>query len=244
MTLAIRQVSKSFGQHRVLDAFNLQLQTGDLLCLLGRNGAGKTTLLRILAGLLKPDSGSIWLDNRQIDYSEPHARHELGLVMHQPFLYEHLTGIENLRFYARLYKVADGDADLETILTQVGMQRFGQKPVRAYSRGMKQRLTIARALLHSPRILLLDEPYTGLDLQGSQMFNRLMLEQKQCGRIILMTTHDLSHALPITSSFAFLARGQIAEQLPSQDLSLDQLETWLAEKLARPTPGKQEVAIS
>lgn len=244
MTLAIRQVSKSFGQHRVLDAFNLQLQTGDLLCLLGRNGAGKTTLLRILAGLLKPDSGSIWLDNRQIDYSEPHARHELGLVMHQPFLYEHLTGIENLRFYARLYKVADGDADLETILTQVGMQRFGQKPVRAYSRGMKQRLTIARALLHSPRILLLDEPYTGLDLQGSQMFNKLLLEQKQRGRIILMTTHDLSHALPITSSFAFLARGQIAEQLPSQDLSLDQLETWLAEKLARPTPEKQEVAVS
>jgi len=239
MTLAIRQISKSFGQHHVLNALDLELQPGELLCLLGRNGAGKTTLLRILAGLLKPEAGSVWLNNQQIDYAESHARSNIGLVMHQPFLYEHLTGIENLRFYARLYQLADDETALEAALAQVGMQRFARKPVRAYSRGMKQRLTIARALLHSPRILLLDEPYTGLDLQGSQTFNQLMLEQKQQGCIILMTTHDLSHALPISSRFAFLARGRVSDELTNENLSLENLETWLAEKLAKPLSAQK-----
>lgn len=242
MTLAIRQIAKSFGQHRVLDALDLELKPGELLCLLGRNGAGKTTLLRILAGLLKPETGSVWLNNQQIDYAESHARSNIGLVMHQPFLYEHLTGIENLRFYARLYQLADDETALEAALAQVGMQRFGGKPVRAYSRGMKQRLTIARALLHSPRILLLDEPYTGLDLQGSQIFNQLMLEQKQQGCIILMTTHDLSHALPISSRFAFLARGRVSDELTNENLSLENLETWLAEKLAKPLSAQKRAA--
>lgn len=242
MSLAIRQVTKSFGQHRVLDALDLEVQPGELLCLLGRNGAGKTTLLRILAGLLKPEAGTIWLDNRQVDYAESHARHDIGLVMHQPFLYEHLTGMENLRFYARLYQVPEDDAAYESALAQVGMQRFGGKPVRTYSRGMKQRLTIARSLLHNPRILLLDEPYTGLDLQGSLVFNQLMLEQKQQGHIVIMTTHDLSHALPISSRFAFLARGRVAEALTNENLSLDNLENWLAEKLAKHVSGQQKVA--
>jgi len=243
MTLAIRQVTKSFGQHRVLDALDLEVQPGELLCLLGRNGAGKTTLLKIIAGLLKPESGNIWLDGHQVDYAEPHARHDIGLVMHQPFLYEHLTGIENLRFYARIYQVSDDIAALQKALAQVGMLRFAGKPVRSYSRGMKQRLTIARALLHSPRLLLLDEPYTGLDLQGSLVFNQLMLEQKQQGHIVIMTTHDLSHALPISSRFAFLARGRVAEDLPNRDLSLGFLETWLTEKLTKPTSDPQKVAV-
>ncbi len=162
--------------------------------------------------------------------------------MHQPFLYEHLTGIENLRFYARIYQVPDDNTALDAALAQVGMQRFGGKPVRAYSRGMKQRLTIARALLHNPRILLLDEPYTGLDLQGSLVFNQLMLEQKKQGHIVIMTTHDLSHAMPISSRFAFLARGRVAENLSNSNLSLDYLETWLTEKLARPVTPEQKVA--
>ena len=241
MTLAIRQITKSFGQHRVLDALDLEVQPGELLCLLGRNGAGKTTLLKILAGLLKPEAGSIWLDDRQVDYAESNARHGIGLIMHQPFLYEHLTGIENLRFYARLYKVPDDTAALQAALAQVGMQRFGGKPVRAYSRGMKQRLTIVRALLHNPHILLLDEPYTGLDLQGSLVFNQLMLEQRKQGHIVILTTHDLSHALPISSRFAFLARGKVAEDLPNRDLSLNFLENWLTEKLAKPNSDQQKV---
>lgn len=240
MTLAIRQVTKTFGQHRVLDALDLDVQQGELLCLLGRNGAGKTTLLKILAGLLKPEAGSIWLDDRMVNYSESHARHAIGLVMHQPFLYEHLTGIENLRFYARIYQKPEDDAALEKALTRVGMQRFGGKPVRAYSRGMKQRLTIARALLHNPRVLLLDEPYTGLDLQGSLLFNQLMLEQKQHGHIVIMTTHDLSHALPISSRFAFLARGRVVEDLTNGDLSLAYLEDWLAGRLAKPALEQQK----
>ena len=240
MTLAIRQVTKTFGQHRVLDALDLDVQQGELLCLLGRNGAGKTTLLKILAGLLKPEAGSIWLDDRMVNYSESHARHAIGLVMHQPFLYEHLTGIENLRFYARIYQKPEDDAALEKALIRVGMQRFGGKPVRAYSRGMKQRLTIARALLHNPRVLLLDEPYTGLDLQGSLLFNQLMLEQKQQGHIVIMTTHDLSHALPISSRFAFLARGRVVEDLTNGDLSLAYLEDWLAGRLAKPAHEMQK----
>lgn len=241
MTLAIRQITKSFGQHRVLDALDLEAQPGELLCLLGRNGAGKTTLLKILAGLLKPEAGSIWLDDRQVDYAESNARHGIGLIMHQPFLYEHLTGIENLRFYARLYKVPDDTAALQAALAQVGMQRFGGKPVRAYSRGMKQRLTIVRALLHNPHILLLDEPYTGLDLQGSLVFNQLMIEKRKQGHIVILTTHDLSHALPISSRFAFLARGKVAEDLPNRDLSLNFLENWLTEKLAKPNSDQQKV---
>ncbi len=240
MTLAIRQISKSFGQHHVLNALDLELQPGELLCLLGRNGAGKTTLLKILAGLLKPEAGSIWLDDHQVDYGESHARHDIGLVMHQPFLYEHLTGIENLRFYARLYQVPDGNAALEAAMAQVGMQRFGGKPVRAYSRGMKQRLTIARALLrHSPRILLLDEPYTGLDLQGSQTFNQLMLEQKQQGCIILMTTHDLR--MPCLSAVALLSLPGVGFLMNSQTKTSRSkiLRPGLRKNLPSPYPRKR-----
>lgn len=222
--LEARAISKRYGTQRVLDHLDLALNGGEVTCLLGPNGAGKTTLLRVLSGLQRSQTGELLLDGARLDFHQPDARRQFGLVMHQPFLYEHLTGPENLRFYARLYQAELPEAQLRQLLTRVGLGKTRPVPVRSYSRGMKQRLTIARALLHNPRILLLDEPYTGLDQQGCQLLNSLIGEEQANGRVILATTHELNHARQIASLFAVLTRGKIAALIPNVGLSLDDIQ--------------------
>ena len=159
---------------------------GEVTCLLGPNGAGKTTLLRALAGLASIQGGQISLDGQPIDYKDQSVRRRIGLIMHQPFLYENLTGLENLRFYAELYQTNQSIDTLKTALERVGLSPTCEDPIRAFSRGMKQRLTLARALLHDPDILLMDEPYTGLDQQGCTLLNQILNEEKSAGRLILI----------------------------------------------------------
>lgn len=228
MRLEAHGISKSFGSSRVLDGLALTLDGGQMVCLLGRNGAGKSTLLRILSGLLRPNAGEIRLDGETLDFADDHSRQAVGMVMHQPYLYEHLTGMENLRFYSRLYQTGLEEKELISHLNRVGLSKSGQKPVRGYSRGMKQRLTLARALLHEPKILLLDEPYTGLDLAGSQLLNKLLLEEQEKGRLIFATTHELTYAHQIAKRFDLLSKGKIAESIQNEDLPLQELEAWAA----------------
>ncbi len=190
----------------------------------GPNGAGKSTLIRLLSGLLKPTAGEITIDGALVDFSEAEARRKIGLILHQTFLYEQLTGIENLQLYARLYGTRLTESDLKQLMVRVGLGKVRPVPVRSYSRGMKQRLTIARALLNNPQILLLDEPYTGLDQQGSAMLNQLLAEEQENQRIILLTTHELSFIRQVASRFDILHRGRIAESIPNANLSLDELQ--------------------
>ncbi len=209
---------------RVLQNLDISLQSGELVCLLGPNGAGKSTLIRLLSGLLKPTAGEITIDDALVDFSEAEVRRKIGLILHQTFLYEQLTGLENLQLYARLYGTRLTESDLKRLMVRVGLGKVRPVPVRSYSRGMKQRLTIARALLNNPQILLLDEPYTGLDQQGSAMLNQLLAEEQENQRIILLTTHELSFIRQVASRFDILHRGRIAESIPNANLSLDELQ--------------------
>lgn len=209
---------------RVLQNLDISLQSGELVCLLGPNGAGKSTLIRLLSGLLKPTAGEITIDDALVDFSEAEVRRKIGLILHQTFLYEQLTGLENLQLYARLYETRLKESDLKHLMVRVGLGKVRPVPVRSYSRGMKQRLTIARALLNNPQILLLDEPYTGLDQQGSAMLNQLLAEEQENQRIILLTTHELSFIRQVASRFDILHRGRIAESIPNANLSLDELQ--------------------
>ena len=147
MTLQARQISKAYGVQRVLDRLTLSVDAGEVVCLLGPNGAGKTTLILTLSGLQKPDSGEVLWDGQAAGASALKLRRSIGLILHQPFLYEHLTGCENLRFYSLLYETGHSEADLRKLMGRVGLANARPIPVRGFSRGMKQRLTIARALL-------------------------------------------------------------------------------------------------
>ena len=224
MKFEAKKLCKAYGVQRVLQNLDISLQSGELVCLLGPNGAGKSTLIRLLSGLLKPTAGEITLDGALVDFSEAEVRRKIGLILHQTFLYEQLTGLENLKLYARLYGTKLTESDLKQLMVRVGLGKVRPVPVRSYSRGMKQRLTIARALLNNPQILLLDEPYSGLDQQGSAMLNQLLAEEQENQRIILLTTHELSFIRQVASRFDILHRGRIAESIPNANLSLDELQ--------------------
>ena len=233
LKLQADQITKTFGTHKVLNALSLRLEGGQLTCLLGQNGAGKTTLLRILAGLQKPNSGQILLDGQPLQEG---FRRQIGAVMHQTFLYEYLTALENLRFYAQLYQVPSDTHLLKEALARVGLGKVREVPVRIFSRGMKQRLTIARALIANPKLLLFDEPYTGLDLSGCQLLNELLAEEKAKGRIILATTHEFEFVRQVANRFVILNKGRLVDDFEGgPQLSLDRLEArYLASIAPRP----------
>ncbi len=236
LELQANQINKTYGHQKVLNSLSLRLEGGQLTCLLGQNGAGKTTLLRILAGLQKPNSGQILLNSLPLDEG---FHRQVGAVMHQTFLYEYLTALENLRFYAQLYQVPSDTHYLKEALTRVGLGKAREVPVRTFSRGMKQRLTIARALISDPQLLLFDEPYTGLDLSGCQLLNELLAEEKAKGRIILATTHEFEFVRQVADRFVILNKGRLVDDFEGgPHLSLDRLEArYLAITTPRPIAG-------
>ncbi|MGC8825601.1 MAG: heme ABC exporter ATP-binding protein CcmA, partial [Anaerolineae bacterium] len=169
-----RGISKAFGRYRVLRGVDLRIEQGEFLALLGPNGAGKTTFLRILATLSRPTEGRAWINGQPLDGDTRRVRQQIGLVSHQTFLYGDLTAEENLRFYGRLYRVPALEDRIAELLERVGLYERRHDPVRTFSRGMQQRLSIARAVLHDPPVLLLDEPDTGLDQQAARMLRELL----------------------------------------------------------------------
>lgn len=190
-----RALEKWYGPHAAIRGISFDLHAGDFLVLFGPNGAGKTTLLRILAGSLRPTRGQIRLagvDDRGDDHD---WRRRIGVLSHQTFLYGQLTARENLRFYGRLYSLPDLDTRIAARLEEVGLGRRGADLVRTFSRGMQQRLALARTLLHDPELVLLDEPYTGLDPHAAKML-RSVLEQLRDGRrTVVLVTHNLVEGL-------------------------------------------------
>ena len=221
--IEIRKLVKTFGHRVVLRGLDLTLAEGEFVTLLGANGAGKTTLLHIVASLSKPTAGDIYLNGFRLADEANQLRRFIGLVSHKTLLYNDLTAEQNLRFYARLYDVPDMDARVETVLNQVGLWGRQHDPVRTYSRGMQQRLAIARAILHNPPILLLDEPDTGLDQHAADMLSSLLSAVGTNQRTVLMTTHNLERGLSLGQRLVILAKGQIAFDAPRQNLSVDQM---------------------
>jgi heme ABC exporter ATP-binding subunit CcmA len=221
--LHIKALKKSFGLKPVLRGIDLSLCSGERLALLGANGAGKTTLLRILAGLTKPTGGSFHLKGLDGVRDAQQIRRLVGFVAHQPYLYDELTALENLLFFAHMYTVKNIHERARELLRRVGLERRAQERVSALSRGQVQRLALARALLHAPWLLLLDEPHTSLDEEGSALLETLLTEHVEQGGGVLFTTHDLERALKLSHSIAILSDGRIVYHQPTQALELDGL---------------------
>jgi len=182
------------------------------------NGAGKTTLLRILATLSRPTSGAVKIGGHELPKGAEKARRSIGLVSHQTLLYGDLSAEENLRFYGRMYDVADLDARITQVLETVGLAHRRRDPVRTFSRGMQQRLAIARAVLHRPSLMLLDEPYTGLDQDAAARLEAVMSSVGTEGRTVVMTTHDLERGLAVADRVVILAKGRVVFEANRDEL--------------------------
>ena len=194
LLIRCEHVEKRFGHKRVLRDVSFTVAEGEVLSLLGANGSGKTTLLRIVAALVKPDKGEVWLGPVPLSSAADEIRRYIGVVAHAPLLYDRLTGIENLEFYARLYDLTEPQKRIEELLRAMDLWRWRDDAVRTYSRGMSQRLAIARALLHDPPIVFLDEPDTGLDREGIRLLDGLVAQLRSRGRAVFATTHNLERA--------------------------------------------------
>ena len=194
-------VSKKFGTVRALSNLTLEVAEGATVALLGANGSGKSTLLKLAAGLLKPTSGTVTLAGK----APREAKAQIGYLGHEPFLYRYLSAPENLQFYADLYRV--DRIRVPGLLEDFGLSHKGSALVRTFSRGESQRLGLARALLHDPDILLLDEPFSGLDEASAEGLPALI---SRPGRTTLLTTHDPPRAEQIAGRLVDLAEGRIA----------------------------------
>ena len=204
---------KRYGMNLVLRGVDLQVNAGEFVTLVGSNGAGKSTLMRIVATLLQPTAGKVEIGGWPLPKQASRVRRHIGLVSHYSLLYGDMNAAENLAFYARLYRLKDAEERVMTALRKVGLYARQRDAVSTFSRGMVQRLTIARATLHEPDILLLDEPYTGLDQDASRLLDDLLREEHENGRSILMITHDLTHGLNLCDRVAILNRGKIVHDI-------------------------------
>ncbi len=210
--LEIKGLKKSFSLKPILRGVDLVLDQGERLALLGANGAGKTTLLRILSGLTKPGAGTVRIGGWDIEREAQQVRYLVGFVGHQPYLYDDLTALENLLFFGRMYMVKQVQERATELLQRVGLARRSGERAAALSRGQQQRLALARALLHSPKLLLLDEPDAGLDEEGNELLEELLREHTERGGTTLFTTHNFERALKYSDQISMLGSGRIVYQ--------------------------------
>ncbi len=208
--VAAENIHKTFAWTPVLRGISCAVGAGQAVAIFGPNGAGKTTLLRILASLLKPSLGSLHLF--ELPAHDPRVRRRIGFLGHDSFLYPDLTPLENLRFYAYAYRLDNVVARIQAMLEYVGLQDWATTPIRSLSHGMEQRLALARALLHEPDLLLLDEPYTGLDHEAVRLLHTTLLRAKQAGKTIMFSSHDFERGLALCSRALILSQGRIVWQ--------------------------------
>ncbi len=225
------KVEKWFGRTSALEGVDLTVQPGEFLVFLGRNGAGKSTLLRVVARLVRPNSGRVEVCGIDVLRHPEAGREKLGFVAHSSYLYRNLTAFENLQFFARLYGLTDTKEKIQNALRWAGLEKNALRPIHGFSRGMQQRLSIARATLHDPEVLLLDEPFTGLDLEASELLGEWLESFVANGKTVLMATHDLEQGLQGARRWAFIDQGRIAEELQGTDADIrDQYKKFLKEK--------------
>lgn len=208
-SIAVQDVARRFGAIAALRGVSFEIPAGAVLAIFGPNGAGKSTLLRILAGLLKPDHGSVRIGGAAFDRSDPAQRRRIGLISHQSLCYEGLTAYENLLFYARLYALPDPSAAARAALVSARLEDRAGSLASTMSRGMTQRLAIARALLHQPELLLLDEPFTGLDQRSAAALGEELGRLRSAGRTMVFVTHQQDEALALATHVGILEDGRM-----------------------------------
>lgn len=214
--ISVSGLVKRFGSRRCIDGVDLEVMPGEFIALFGPNGAGKTTLLRILAGIQGHCGGAVWRAPGAGD------RASTGYISHQTMLYGDLTGRENLDLFARLWGLAaPGDA-VSRIIDRVGLGEDCQRCVRDYSRGMMQRLALGRFLISDPSLMILDEPFTGLDSRGTELLSGLLEEARRENRTVILVTHDLRRGYEMADRLLVMARGRLVLDHPSLGWSFDQ----------------------
>lgn len=209
MSLRAQGIVKRFGRRAVLTGASIELAPGEVVLLMGTNGSGKTTLARILATALHADRGSLTLDGEPVSRRLQAARHAIGFASHRPLLYLGLTPVENLTFFGTLSGVPDAGARARRLLERFGIASFAHTPIERFSRGMLQRIALSRALLPEPRILVLDEPYAGLDDEGTRTLNEVLLETTARGTAALVISHDRDRVTPLGPRACAMRAGKV-----------------------------------
>lgn len=224
MTVPLRaqHIRKSFSNRPVLRDISLEIQPGTFAVIAGGNGAGKTTLLRILAKLVKPDEGTILLGEKDLWAESDEVRSQLGFLSHQIYLYDELSALENLRFTARLFGLKNYQPRITAVLQKLHLYHRQFDPIKTYSRGMQQRLALARAILHNPDLLLLDEPFSGLDESGIEIFTSFIQEFKAQNKSAIIVSHNLRTGYDLADTLYILAGGRIGFQGQKQNVTYEE----------------------
>jgi ABC-type multidrug transport system ATPase subunit len=210
--ISASNLQKSYGVLYALRGLDFEIKTGEFIVIFGPNGAGKSTLLKVLSTILKPTSGAVLIGTHDAVKDSDRVRNLIGLVSHESYLYENLSAVENLKFFGDLYGVQNSDERAKELLETMHLWSRGDELIRNYSRGMKQRVSLARALIHNPEILLLDEPFNGLDILGTSIVNRILTGLKTKGKTILMSTHNYDECIDIADKILVIVRGEIRYQ--------------------------------
>jgi ABC-type multidrug transport system ATPase subunit len=210
--ITVTNLVKQFGRFAALRGVNASFDARRFYAILGDNGAGKTTMLRILAGLVRPTRGAVSI----LGQSHPrHACRQFGYMAHPSLLYDEMSGMENLRYFAQLYGIAD-EARCSASIQAVGLDPALERPVGQYSQGMRQRMSLARALLHDPKILLLDEPFSNVDIHSAREMVKLLAGMRDEGKTILVVTHQASLLDGAADEFVWMQTGQIINRTPDR----------------------------
>lgn len=236
MHLSASQITKNFGHRTIVKDVDLTINAGEVVTIFGPNGAGKTTLIKILSTLLRPTSGKLEIDGTDAFDDYARVRGMLGVIIHEHLAYPTLTASENLRFFGRMYDVEHLENRCKTLLDEVGLQRFSHEPLHIFSRGMTQRFMIARALLHYPSILLLDEPFSGLDAAAKQFVLQRIAQERQSGKGILITTHNTELGYHVGTRFIFMIDGELEEVAQKEEISEEALMQKYEERLIDSKP--------
>ena len=219
VSLQAHNIKKSFDNRQVLRGISLEVPEGAFISLAGGNGAGKTTLMKILAKLMKPDTGSIAVFGTDIWGDSDAARRHIGFLSHQILMYNELNALENLRFTARLFGLKDYHSRIESVLKKLHLFHRQYDPVKTYSRGMQQRLALARAILHDPDILLLDEPFSGLDESGIDIFTEYIESFRTNNKSAILVSHNVEIGYHLSDELYILHRGEIGFHGKKSDIS-------------------------
>jgi heme exporter protein A len=217
-------VEKWYGVHPAVRRMDFALAPGEFLTIFGPNGAGKSTLLKLLSGAVRPTRGEVRIAGVPLEYGDPEWRRRIGVLSHQTFLYAQLSAAENLRFFGRLYGLDRLGERVEEGLRSVGLLERRDDRVRGFSRGMQQRLALARTLLHGPELVLLDEPYTGLDPHAAETLRRVLEQLRDGRRTVVLVTHHLSQGLELADRVVVQVAGRWVSDEPRAAIETERFE--------------------